>query len=72
MNETDIDPEERRKLLRVLNTSGPMSHEELSREVEHDWDDVQQMIRDLRKEGLVTITLDRRYEADSAETELTA
>lgn len=59
---SELDPDERRQVLEVLREEGPLSHEELADELDYSWDHVQKIIRELRTEGLVTITLDRRYE----------
>lgn len=58
-----LDPQEKRRILRMLDQRGPMTHEELAKEMGYDWDKLQRIIRELRKEDLVAITIDRRYEA---------
>jgi len=65
MGATTLDPQERRMVLGKLADEGPMSHEQLADELGFEWDHMQQIIRQLRKDGLVSITIDRRYEAES-------
>ncbi len=64
MTDEELDPDEKRRVLENLASEGPLTHEQLANTMDHDWDEVQKAIRELRNEGLVTITLDRRYEAE--------
>jgi len=49
-----------------------MDHEELSQEAGFEWDKTQQIIRDLRRDGLISITLDREYEISSEDDSQTS
>lgn len=51
----------KRKLLRFLKEEGELSHEELSMRLGIDWDQTQELIRELRNEDKVRISLGRRY-----------
>lgn len=66
MATSTIEPEEKRRVLEKLAEEGPMSHDELTKELGYDWDQMQQLIRHLRKQGLVEITIDRRYETSGS------
>lgn len=72
MSVTEIDPDDRRRVISALKDRGPMGHEELAEELGYSWDTTQKIIRDLRSEGRVKIRLDRRYEADETSTSVTA
>lgn len=67
MSPHKLDSEERRRVIRLLAQKGPMTHDELAQELGFEWDETQEIIRELRNDGLVSITLDRRYEAESTE-----
>ena len=66
MENPNFDPQVQRKVLQILSSEGPMSHEQLAQELGYDWDEMQKIIREMRNQDLVTITIDRRYEAESA------
>lgn len=63
---TEID---NRDVFETLDKNGPMSHEQLANEIGSDWDEIQKSIRKLRSEGVVSITLDRRYDVETDEAE---
>ena len=67
MKAPNQDPGIQRKALKILAEEGPMSHEQVSDELGFDWDNTQKVIRGLRNEGKVSITLDRRYEAEESD-----
>ena len=64
MKSPNQDPDVQRRALEILAEEGPLSHEQVSDELGFDWDNTQKVIRGLRNEGKVSITLDRRYEAE--------
>lgn len=68
MENPNIDPSERRAVVTILLEQGPMSHEDLVKETGFDWKKTRKIIRDLRNEDQVSITLDRRYEAEDPES----
>lgn len=61
MENPNSDPQVQRKVLQILSREGPMSHEQLAQELGYDWDEMQKIIREMRNQDLVTITIDRRY-----------
>jgi transcription initiation factor IIE alpha subunit len=61
-----------RDVFETLAKNGPMSHEQLVNETGTDWDEIQKVIRKLRTKGIVSITLDRRYDVEINEAELPA
>jgi len=65
METPNLDPQTQRKVLQILSKQGPMSHEQLANELGCNWNEMQKIIRKLRNQDLVRITLDRRYEADA-------
>lgn len=50
------------EVLRVIEQQGPVSHERICNEVNIEWYDLQSRIKQLRGEGLVVITVDRKYD----------
>jgi len=67
-----LDPQDRKRILSMIRDDGPMDHEELSQEAGFEWDKTQQIIRDLRRDGLISITLDREYEISSEDDSQTS
>lgn len=61
MNEID------RQVLKELEKSGPLSHDELEDNLGLRWDHVNGSIRKLRHWGKVCITIDRRYKVKDSE-----
>lgn len=72
MNDFKIDPEDQRKAVSILKEKGPINHEDLSEEIGYDWKKTQKIIRQLRNEDLVSITLDRRYRAEETQNSTVA
>lgn len=56
-----LDPRVQREALRILSSDGPMAHDRLAHELGCNWDELQKVIRVLRNEGKVSLTIDRRY-----------
>jgi transcription initiation factor IIE alpha subunit len=65
MESHSFDPQVKRRVLQILSTEGPLTHEQLAQELGYNWDEMQQVIREMRNQDLVTITIDRRYEAEA-------
>lgn len=72
MNSTSADPQELRRVIQTLKQEGPLSHEQLAEKLGYDWAEMQRIVRELRNQGAVTITLDRRYEAEGDSGQIVA
>ena len=68
MQKKDISSEDRRRVLSILDEEGPISHEELAQNLGYDWIETQEVIRELRTNDMVSLTLDRRYELKESST----
>lgn len=52
------------KIINKLEEEGPLNHDELADEIGLEWDELQEQIRKLRTDGIITITIDRKYELE--------
>lgn len=50
------------KVFDTISENEPISHEGLCETLDYKWDELQPVIRELRRNDQVRITLDRRYE----------
>lgn len=53
--------------MKLLSDEGPLTHDELSSRTGLEWYEAQEVIRDLRNQGSVSITLDRRYQVENSD-----
>lgn len=49
-------------VVELLRKNGPMSHKELTDKMSVNWNELQQIIRELRNRNKVRIRIDKRYE----------
>ena len=49
------------EVLNCIQETGKISHEELAKKVDIEWDELQTYIRELRLDGQIVITVNRMY-----------
>ena len=55
-------------IINTLETTGPITHQQLASTLNVDWDDLTPYMQSLRQRGVVINRIDRRYELTTTST----